>query len=161
MGGGNRGLHNALNISPSETWFVNPANQNKIYVFADVPHLIKLLRNLYVDQGFILNGKEINKNIIEKRIVFTTQTDLNIAHFMCNIQISLGYNGKFKCERSSETKYATKLFSNTISKAISRCGTLGKFDSENWMECAEFFKVVSGCADFVAPTFCHHCRYIY
>lgn len=73
-------MHNALNINISKTWFVNPANGNNIYVFADVPHLIKLIRNHFVDQGFILNGTEINKHIIEKLIVFTNQIDLNIAH---------------------------------------------------------------------------------
>lgn len=137
LGGGNRGLHNELNVCTSKTWFINPANKNKIHVFADVPHLIKLLRNHFVDQGFIFNGKEINKHIIEKLIVFTNQTDLNIAH-----KISME-NLNVRGAQRQKVKFATKLFSHTVSKAISRCGTLGKFDSENWMECAEFFKDVS------------------
>lgn len=68
LGGGNRGLHKDLNISISQTSFANPVNQKKIYVFADVPHLMKLLRNYCVDQGFIVNNTEINKEIIENLI---------------------------------------------------------------------------------------------
>lgn len=80
LGGGNRSLHNELGINTSQTWFTNPYSSHKIHVFADVPHLIKLLRNHFVDQGFTLNGTEINKEIIEKLITFTSSTDLNIAH---------------------------------------------------------------------------------
>lgn len=102
-----------------------------------LPHLIKLLRNHFVDQGFVLNGKEINKDIIEKLIVLTSKIDLNIAH-----KISID-NLHVKGAQRQKVKYATKLFSHTISRAISRCGALGQFHSENWRECAEFFKDVS------------------
>jgi len=138
LGGGNRGLHKELGISLEQTWFINPVNNEKIYVFADVPHLIKLIRNHFLDQGFILNGIEINKDIIEKLIRLTSTTDLNIAHKISMESLHL------KGAQRQKVKYATKLFSHTVSRAISRCGVLGKFDSENWIECAEFFKDVSG-----------------
>lgn len=80
MGGGNRALLKELGISATKTWFSNPANENPIYVFADVPHLIKLIRNHFIDQGFIYNGKEINKTVIEKLITWASASDLNIAH---------------------------------------------------------------------------------
>lgn len=102
-----------------------------------MPHLIKLLRNHFVDQGFIINNAEINKEIIENVINFTSTTDLNIAH-----KISLDSLNVTGAQRQ-KVKLATKLFSHTVSKAISRCGVLGKFDNDNWMECADFFKNVS------------------
>lgn len=137
LGGGNRGLHTELKISISQTWFINPDNDQKIYVFADVPHLMKLLRNHFVDKGFMISGKEINKDTIEKLIKLTSTTDLNIAHKISMETLHV------KGAQRQKVKYATKLFSHTISRAISRCGMLGKFDSENWIECAEFFKDVS------------------
>ena len=36
----------------------------KIYVFADVPHLIKLLRNHFIDQGFLIDEKYVKKDRI-------------------------------------------------------------------------------------------------
>lgn len=137
LGGGNRGLHKELNISVSQTWFSNPTNDKKIYVFADVPHLIKLLRNHFIDEGFILNGAEISKDIIENVINLTSTTDLNIAHKISMDSLCV------KGAQRQKVKLATKLFSHTVSKAISRCGVLGKLNGSDWKECAEFFKNVS------------------
>lgn len=137
LGGGNRGLHKKLGITITKTYFLSPINNRKVYVFADVPHLIKLLRNHFVDDGFILNGTEINKAIIEKLIQTTSSTDLNIAHKISQETLNI------KGPQRQKVKFATKLFSHTISRAITRCGMLGEFTDENWIECAEFFKDVS------------------
>ncbi|KAL1497202.1 hypothetical protein ABEB36_008199 [Hypothenemus hampei] len=41
-------------------------------------------------------------------------------------------------------KYAAKLFSNTMSAAIYRCGALDYLSEDmNWTECGEFFKLVN------------------
>jgi hypothetical protein len=42
MGAANQGLWKELGVSSSQTYFVNPVNNNKIWVFADPPHLLKL-----------------------------------------------------------------------------------------------------------------------
>lgn len=137
MGGGNRSLHTALGISAEQTWFYNPCNSKKIHVFADVPHLIKLIRNHFVDHGFILNGKEINKSVIEKLVEITEKHDLSIAYKISKENLNVVGIGRQK------VKLATKLFSHTVSKALTRCGALGHFQNENWKEAAEFFKDVS------------------
>lgn len=137
MGGGNRALLKELDINPSKTWFLNPVNGEKIFVFADVPHLIKLIRNHFVDKGLIYNGKEINKAIVEKLISVTSISDLNIAHKVTVPTLNVTDANRQK------VKWATKLFSHTVSRAISRCGMLGYFNDENWLECAEFFKIVN------------------
>ena len=77
LGAGNRALYKQLNISHTNTAFKNPANDHEIYVFAYVPHLMKLLRNHFVDQGFILNGKEINKLIVEELIDVSSSSEGN------------------------------------------------------------------------------------
>jgi len=50
MGSANMGLWRTLNISITNTSFTHPITNQNIYVFADVPHLIKLARNHILDQ---------------------------------------------------------------------------------------------------------------
>lgn len=50
MGSANMGLWRTLNISLNNTSFQHPITNKNIYVFADVPHLIKLARNHLLDQ---------------------------------------------------------------------------------------------------------------
>lgn len=137
LGGGNRSLHSELQVSPEQSWFKNPANEHTIYVFADVPHLIKLVRNHFVDSGYIVNGKEINKKVIEKLLEVTSESDLSIAHKISKESLNV------KNANRQKVKFATKLFSHTISSAITRCGMNGQLEGHNWLECAEFFKLVS------------------
>ncbi|KAJ8881978.1 hypothetical protein PR048_018466 [Dryococelus australis] len=68
MGGSNQGL-----ISVGNVLFPNPSDvKRNVWVFADVPHLIKLLRNNFLDYGIqVHNGTVIRKehisNIIEDK----------------------------------------------------------------------------------------------
>lgn len=50
MGSANMGLWKSLNISITNTSFPHPITNKNIYVFADVPNLIKLARNHLLDQ---------------------------------------------------------------------------------------------------------------
>ncbi|KAH8248526.1 hypothetical protein KR032_000327, partial [Drosophila birchii] len=60
MGPGNQKLWRQLGISETKTWFSHPANADlNIYVFADTPHLIKLVRNHYIDTGLVINGNKL------------------------------------------------------------------------------------------------------
>lgn len=136
LGGANRGLHRDLNITESKPYFENPSTKEKIFVMADVPHLLKLIRNNFVDHGFSIDGKVIQKKIVEQTINATNSSDLKITH-----KITLD---KLNCcgPQRQKVKFAAKLFSHTLSCAISRCGTLGFLSEENWVECADFFKLV-------------------
>lgn len=136
LGGSNRGLYKELNIDHKKTFFNNPANNEKIFVFADVPHLLKLIRNNFLDHGFLLNSKEINKSIVQEVLDVTSTSDLKITYKIS--KESLNVQGAAR----QKVKLAAKLFSHTISKAITRCGTLGSLKQANWIECAEFFKLV-------------------
>jgi len=52
MGPTNIGLWKNLDITPSSSWFINPVSRKRVHVFADVPHLLKLARNHFIDKGF-------------------------------------------------------------------------------------------------------------
>lgn len=50
MGSTNMRLWKSLNIYINNTSFEHPIQKNQIYVFADVPHLLKLARNHLLDK---------------------------------------------------------------------------------------------------------------
>ena len=59
MGPGNMALWNDLGINMQNTCFNHPSDESKqIFVFADVPHLLKLLRNHFLDHGFVFDGQK-------------------------------------------------------------------------------------------------------
>lgn len=105
-------------------------------MFADVPHLIKLLRNHFIDRGFVINGKLIQKDIIVS-LLACTSSELSITHkISCkHLQVSV-------CERQN-VKMATKLFSHTIAQAIVRAASTGYLVDKEWEECYDLFKTVS------------------
>jgi hypothetical protein len=52
MGPTNVGLWKNLDIKPPSTsWFENTITNKRVHVFADVPHLLKLARNHFIDKG--------------------------------------------------------------------------------------------------------------
>lgn len=136
LGGANRGLHTELNISETKPYFENPSTKEKVFVLADVPHLLKLIRNNFVDHGFLIDNKLIKKEIVEQAINATSGSDLKITHKITLDQLNVAGPQRQK------VKYAAKLLSHTMSSAISRCGILGFLTAENWVECADFFKLV-------------------
>lgn len=105
-------------------------------MLADVPHLLKLIRNNFVDHGFSIGGKVIKKEIVEQAINSANVSDLKIINKM-TIE-------KLNCSgpQRQNVKFEAKLFLHTVSCATSRCGTLGFLSDQNWIECAEFFKLV-------------------
>ena len=59
-GPSNQSLWNRLGINKENTNFVNPADPSRrIFVFADVPHLLKLFRNHIIDFGIQIDEKHV------------------------------------------------------------------------------------------------------
>ena len=58
---GNVGLANKLGVTNEKPFFPNPSKSRKgevIFWLYDAPHLLKLLRNWLLDEGFKLQGSE-------------------------------------------------------------------------------------------------------
>lgn len=67
-----------MNITPEKTYFKHPSDESKlIFVFADIYHLIKLLRNHFIDNGYFYQNVFIDKSIIEE-LISLCDSDLNI-----------------------------------------------------------------------------------
>lgn len=81
LGGGNRDLWSQLKITEEAPYFVNPCEGNKIvYIFSDTPHLVKLLRNHFLDSGIWLDNKFLTKEPLVELLEHQTLLDLKIAH---------------------------------------------------------------------------------
>ena len=90
MGSTNKALRTSLNITNSNTSFKNPYdNSRNVYVFADVPHLLKLVRNWLFDRGFkTKEGTKIEKSTIERILQYDDGEirmchKITPAHFNC------------------------------------------------------------------------------
>lgn len=123
LGPENQTLWRSIGISPQTLYFKHPSDEEKIVcVFADVPHLLKLLRNHFVDNGVVLKEKILKMNMVEE-LMLLSKSDLNITKILSldmlnvkgacmrikdfsgfkttlfhkNFKVKLPHNGKFKC----------------------------------------------------------------
>jgi len=100
MGPGNMALWAELEIgiAPKNSFFQHPCNVDlKVYVFADAPHLLKLLRNHFLDEGFNIDDRLIDKKCIQKVLAINVK-DLKVA-----FAISQYYLDVKESERKTES----------------------------------------------------------
>lgn len=100
-GGSNVGLWKKLNISIDNTYFVHPTTEEKINIFADAPHLLKLICNWLIDTGFILpDGSKVNSTPL-KELLKVTRSEISICHKLSEKHIECVKTAK--CGISSTT----------------------------------------------------------
>lgn len=138
MGSGNMSLWSELNIGyQKDCYFKHPSNDLlQIFVFADIPHLLKLLRNHFLDQGFIYKNKIINKECVDT-LLSGSASELTIA-FKIN-----SYHLNLKGTERQKVQPAAQLFSNQVAKSIEWCGKKGFMENKNWKETAELIKLTN------------------
>lgn len=145
MGTGNTGLWSKLGIGYDKSChFSHPSDNNlNVYVFADVPHLIKLVRNHLLDQGFDINGKKIDKTCFQI-LADCSISDLRIAHKLTKFHLEV------KGSERQKVRPAVQLLSNSTAKAISYLGKNG-FLPENihWQAVADFCKFMNDWFDLM------------
>lgn len=110
-------------------------NEQKVFAFADIPHMIKLLRNHFVDEGYLINGKAVRSDIIFKLLEISSG-DLTITHKISEANLNVAN------VKRQKVKLATKLFSHTVAQAITRAATHGHLQNFNWEQCHRLFKLV-------------------
>ncbi|CAI6358447.1 unnamed protein product [Macrosiphum euphorbiae] len=113
MGPTNIRLWKSLGITPTKTSFSHPISGKPIYMFADVPHLMKLVRNHFIDSGFVLpNNKYIGKQVIQEVV------SLNKVDLSCVYKVTDRHLNAIGSQRQN-VKLATQVLSNSMAKAIS------------------------------------------
>lgn len=117
---------------------MHPKDQSlKIFVYIDVPHLLKLVKNHFLDNGFIINGKCINKECIEEILQLQEDKDLKIVHRISknNLEVS-GANRQ-------KVRTAAKLFSKSTARAIAWYHEQNFLKSKNCIETAKFLEQIN------------------
>lgn len=140
-GGGNQGLWREMGISEEKSFTEHPVTKKNVYFFADVPHLLKLLRNWFLDTGFILEDQSlINRNPI-KALIESTRSEINSCHKLTPLHIS--------CEKTQRqnVKLAAELFSNSTATAL-KYYQPGSNKTVAW-KTGEFFQLVNNWFDIM------------
>lgn len=69
-----------IGIENQNCYFVYPQDPSlKVFVLADLPHLLKSIRNHYVDSGLKIGKVFVGKEYINKMLLLNI-SDLNIIH---------------------------------------------------------------------------------
>ena len=140
LGSTNSRLWSLLNIgamSDNKCYFIHPRNKDlKVHVFADSPHLLKLLRNRFLDSGFYLAGMFLNANCLKELLALNTK-DLKIAYKLEQKHLDV-----IGTERQ-KVSLAAQVFSNNTAEAVRWCGMNGFLKSEYWEECADLMKMIN------------------
>jgi len=125
----NEGLWSILGITSDITSFEHPITKSSIHVFADAPHLLKLVRNHYLDQGFVLpSGIYIGRYIVEELIKLQSKSDFQYTFKVSEKHINV--SGPMR----QNVKLAAQFFSNTVANAISYCEKKNVLQQSHWDE---------------------------
>lgn len=112
-GGGNVGLWSNCSVNYERNYIIHPVTGEHIFMFSDVPHLLKLLRNWFIDGGFLLpDGTDLNQSWIRKLL----QSNTEISPLF---KVSIHHLEVQGSERQNVRK-ASELFSRTVAKSLTR-----------------------------------------
>lgn len=139
LGSTNMRLWKALDINLNNTSFTNPADSTRqIYVFADAPHLLKLVRNNLLDHGFTLddNSKRAVTSSSVREIIIRSEHDLKTAHRLSHKHINV------QGVQRMRVYLAAQLLSETTSKTIKYFGRDGLLKSKDWHDTSEFIQLI-------------------
>lgn len=115
-------------------------------MFADVPHLLKLLRNHFLDTGYMYKGKLLTSRTIAQLLTLTLVSDASIAHKLSEEHLRVHHAGRQK------VKLAAQLFSHSTASVIRRVYSLGH-EIYNAAETEEFVEIVNDWFDIFNSKF--------
>ncbi len=113
-GPSNQALLKQLGITIDKTSFSNPADSSReIFVFQDVPHLLKLIRNHILDEGIFVDGSTAKICRADfQEILDANKTEFNILHKLKDIHIHC--NGS----QRQRVRMAAQVLSHTTATAL-------------------------------------------
>lgn len=104
------------NITSLQTWFPHPDTNDKVVVFLDPCHMLKLVRNVMGDLKLLVDGK--NQYIRWSDIVhlheFQQRENMHLANKLRSVHIDY-FNQKMK------VRFAAQIFSTSVANAIAFC----------------------------------------
>ncbi|XP_071574859.1 uncharacterized protein [Temnothorax nylanderi] len=124
-----------IGIAPKKYYFQHPINENyKIYVFADMPHLLKLARNHFLDNGFSVGKHRVDKKCIE-RILSINSRDMKISHNISQYHLDVQGSERQK------VRPAAQLLSETTASSTEWYGQKGYLNNFDWAETARVIRL--------------------
>ncbi|KAF0682161.1 Transposable element P transposase, partial [Aphis craccivora] len=111
-GGANIGLWKELGISTEHTEFQHPITNSKVFMFADCPHLLKLIRNWFIDTGFILENKDIVSKYPVTQLLKMSSTEVSSIHQLSEDHLTI--RGTLR----QNVKMAAQLMSRKVGTAL-------------------------------------------
>ena len=110
---GNVGLLSELGVSMERTYFPNPFDPERpIFVVPDPPHMLKLLRNHFLDGGLTLgDGTKLVRSDVEA-LLEKDSSELRICHKLTQMHLDL------KGSARQNVRSAAQLFSHTTATAL-------------------------------------------
>ena len=112
-------------------------------MFADAPHLLKLIRNNLLDHGFFLDGdsKQSVTNGSVREIIIRGEKDIKTAHRLSQRHINI------QGVKRMNVKLAVQLLSKTTAKNIQFFGSQGLLKSKDWDATSRFISLVDSWFD--------------
>lgn len=99
-------------------YFLNPENDQKVFVFYDTPHMLKLVRSCLGDKKVLYAGnKPIKWDYIER--LYRCSKSGNIAHKLTKKHIEYAAN-------AMNVSLATQTISNSVAECIEKCAAMGQ-----------------------------------
>lgn len=113
-GGGNTGIWSDVDLKSKRTFILHPQTKKKLYLFADAPHVLKLIRNWLVDTGFLLVDGTVVKHDLLWNLVARGSVEISDTFFLKEEHLT--------CQRSQRQNvaYAAKLLSRKCAIALQR-----------------------------------------
>jgi len=92
-----------IGITENQVWFKNPANAERaVHVFADPPHMLKLIRNHLIDDGLVLSdGSSITKETLNELLLFD-QKELRLCPKIGVESLELRGSERMRVRRAAE-----------------------------------------------------------
>lgn len=137
-GGDNVGLWSECNVNFEKPFIEHPETGEKIFMFSDVPHLLKLLRNWFIDGGFLLeDGTELNQFFIRKIVKVNCEISPTYKLSLKHLEV--------KATERQNVRLAAELFSHSVAKSIQKM-----FPNDNdAKKLAEFIDLVNSWFDIM------------
>lgn len=124
-------------VNANKVSFKNPCADREIFVFADAPHMLKLLRNNLIDSGFFLEtGKYVSTVYIEE-ILKKTKDELKIAHKISEINLNVSGTQR------QRVQLAACLLSKSCAHSIKYLGENEMLEGNDWEHTSNFFLLVN------------------
>lgn len=124
-------------VHSKKTSFKNPCADREVFIFADAPHMIKLIRNNFINSGFFLKNEDFVSDACIREMLMKTKTEYGLAYKLDETHLNVSGHQR------QRVKFAVQLLSKSCANSLKYLGERGLLETKNWRETAEFISFVN------------------